>query len=187
MSADFPYRILRAAAADAGRLRAMQARSLRALGGPFYPDAAIENFLRLVGTMDDPVLAEGHYFLAQDAGGAVVASGGWSRLQPGYDKAGGWTGGGAPTVRAVYVDPGHARRGLGSAIMRRIEADARAAGVAGLSLAATLSGIALYDALGYRRGRRRMLSLPDGTPFPVIDMHKTLPGATRPAPPDRAA
>lgn len=77
-------------------------------------------------------------------------------------------------MRAVYVDPDHARRGLGSAIMRQVEADAVAAGIRMLHLAATLSGIGLYETLGYARGRRRSLLLPDGTPFPVVEMHKRL-------------
>ena len=184
---DFPYRIEPAAADDAEPLRAMQRRSLRALGGSFYPAAVIESFIRQIGTLDDALLAEGHYFLARDAGGAVVASGGWSRLEPGYDRAAAVARpipAVEPTVRAVYVDPGHARRGLGSAIMRRIEADALGAGAESLGLAATLSGVGLYTALGYHRGRRRTLALPDGTSFPVVEMHKRL---TAMAPPDRAA
>lgn len=183
----FPYRIHRAADADAAPLRAMQERSLRRLGGPFYPADLIERFIRQVGTLDDALLGEGRYYLARDPTGAVVASGGWSLLQPGYDRGGAAVRRVAavePTVRAVYVDPDHARRGLGTAIMRRIEADAAAAGVEALGLAATLSGIDLYASLGYQRGRRRFLTLPDGTAFPVVAMHKRL-AAT--APPDRAA
>jgi len=174
MSTDFTYRIRRAADADAGRLRTMQERSLRALGRSFYAADLIDRFIRQVGTMDAKVLAEGHYFLAVDTSGAVVASGGWSRLQPGYVGPGETAGSAAaePTVRAVYVDPDHARRGLGSAIMRQVEADAVAAGIRMLHLAATLSGIGLYERLGYARGRRRSLVLPDGTPFPVVEMHK---------------
>lgn len=138
---------------DIGELRAMQERSLRELGAAYYSPQALEGFLGSVSTMDDAVVAEGHYFVTVTGGGRIVASGGWSKLVPTYDAgAGPAAGHAAPaTVRSVFVDPELPRRGLGSGIMAVVETDAAACGIRELGLTATLSGVPLYVALGYRR------------------------------------
>jgi GNAT superfamily N-acetyltransferase len=170
------YEIASARLADAEELRAMQARSMRVLGGRYYPERTIESFLRAPGTLDDAVMAEGHYFVASDREGRIVGSGGWSQIQPGYakgevalpmarDRA---------IVRSVFVDPGCARRGIGSALMRWIEADCARAGVTLLTLTATLSGVPLYGVLGYIVLRPRTLLLGDGAELRTIDMEKSL-------------
>ncbi|MGD9879744.1 MAG: GNAT family N-acetyltransferase [Reyranella sp.] len=170
------FEIMPASLADAEPLRAMQARSMRVLGGGYYPVSTIESFLRSPGTMDDAVLAEGRYLVARDGAGRIVGSGGWSRLQPGYAK-----GGVAmpmardrAVVRSVFVEPACARQGIGGAIMRRIEDDSAAAGVETLALTATLSGMPLYGVLGYIVLRPRTLVLGDGAPFEAIEMEKRL-------------
>ena len=68
------YDIRAARAADIPAIRAMQARAMRALGAGFYRPAVIAAFLERIGTMDDAVVHEGH-FLVADAGGAIVGSG----------------------------------------------------------------------------------------------------------------
>jgi GNAT superfamily N-acetyltransferase len=174
--------IRRALPDDIPALRAMQARSMRGLGSAYYGAATIEAFLGQADTLEAAVVEEGHYFLAEDAGGAVLGSGGWSRRVPGY------AGGRAPlpehaaTIRSVFVDPAAARRGLGSALMRRAERDAAGRGIRRLELLATLSGLPLYARLGYRPIRAVVLTLPDGSRFSGVEMSKPLA-----EPPARAA
>jgi GNAT superfamily N-acetyltransferase len=173
---DDGYRLRVATDADIPAIRAMQARSMRELGRAFYRPAAIAAMLEAVGTMDDAVVREGHYLVAVGAAGAVVGSGGWSRLPPGYASA---LGGEAAardraTVRSVFVDPGAARRGIASAIMARTEAEAAACGVRELGLTATLSGVPLYARLGYRPLERLAVDLGRGRRFEIVKMHKRL-------------
>ncbi|WP_159593602.1 GNAT family N-acetyltransferase [Chelativorans xinjiangense] len=54
-------------------------------------------------------------------------------------------------LAAPIALPAAARRGIGSAIMLRVERDAAEHCVHALHLTVTLSGIALYEKLGYRR------------------------------------
>ncbi|MGE0116985.1 MAG: GNAT family N-acetyltransferase [Dongiaceae bacterium] len=174
--------------ADIPAIRAMQERSLRVLGGAFYAPGEIAAFLAEIGTMDDAVVSEGHYFLAADAAGAILASGGWSRQAPGYDRAA--TGVAADpsemraaTVRSVFVDPAAARRGIATAMMARIEQDAAAHGVGVLRMMATLSGLPFYARIGYRAEGEKTLALPGGLRFRCMTMSKTLaPDALRAAP-----
>jgi GNAT superfamily N-acetyltransferase len=170
------YEITLAGPADTEELRAMQARSMRLLGGRYYPERTIESFLRAPGTLDDAVVAEGHYFVARDRQDRIVGSGGWSQNQPGYAK-----GGAAlpmsqdrAIVRSVFVDPDCARQGIGGALMRHVEGDCGRAGIALLTLSATLSGVPLYGVLGYVVLRPRVLLLGDGARLNTVDMKKDL-------------
>ena len=162
--------------ADIPAIRTMQERSMWVPGGDFYTSSEIANFLTLFGTMDDVVVEEGHYFVAEDHRGAILGSGGWTRSRPGYAKAiaASEAGTGMPTVRSVFVDPAATRRGVASAIMLRTERDALEHGVDTLHLTATLSGFALYEAFGYRTEEATVLKFPDQSRFECTRMRKSL-------------
>lgn len=169
------FRLRKAVAADIPAIRAMQARSMRTLGARFYDPALVERFLAQVGTMDARVVAEGHYFIAVDGLDRPVGSGGWSRQRPTYAGDGrGLQSAEFATVRSVFVCPEHSRRGIATAIMRLAEEDAVLFGVEHMRLAATLSGIPLYEALGWRRGRPYAIRLPDGGRLECLEMDKGL-------------
>ena len=81
------YVVRKAWPSDIPALRAMQERAMRALGGAFYTPAEVAAFVCRIGTMDDDVVFEGNFFLAESAHGALLGSGGWSQLVPTYGKA----------------------------------------------------------------------------------------------------
>ncbi len=172
-----------AQAADIPAIRAMQEKSMRVLGGNHYTPDEIAAFVAQFGTMDFAVVREGHFLVATDQNGSLLGSGGWSRLAPGYQRG---SGAASPrrdiaTVRGVFVDPGATRNGIGTTIMRHTEADAARHGVSMLKLTATLSGVALYEALGYRETARRAIDLRDGLRFGCVDMEKQLEKRVAPA------
>ncbi|MDP2779541.1 GNAT family N-acetyltransferase [Devosia sp.] len=170
------YIIRLARPADIPAIRSMQERSMWVLGGDFYSANDIASFLTLFGTMDDAVVDEGHYFVAEDRRGAILGSGGWTRSRPRYAtaSAGTRTPSDAPTVRSVFVDPAATRRGVASAIMARTEQDAVDHGAEMLQLTATLSGVALYHRLGYQTEEVTALELPDRSRFECVRMRKAL-------------
>ena len=172
----FRYLIRLARPADIPAMRAMQERSMRVIGGDFYNSDEIANFLALCGTMDDTVVEEGHYFVAEDHRGTILGSGGWSRSRPHYatSAAGREAGTAKPTVRSVFVDPAATRRGIASAIMSWTERDALEHGVDTLHLTATLSGFALYEAFGYQTEEATELKFPDQSRFGCVRMRKSL-------------
>jgi len=146
------------------------------LGADFYTRAEIANFMEAFGTMDNAIVIEGHFFIAEDPVGAILASGAWSRVRPGY--AAGMSArepaADIPTVRSVFVDPAIARRGVGSAIMRCVEDDAALHGVRLLGLTATLSGVPLYERLGYQVQEVTQIKFRDKTRFGCVKMRKPL-------------
>lgn len=174
-----PVAIRRARRAEIPTIRAMQERSLLVLGSAFYAPDVIAGFLSEIGTMDEAVVDEGHYFVAATADTAILASGGWSRQTPGYDRATisgvtDWNRADAATVRSVFVDPVAARRGIATAIMEKIEQDAAAHGIGVLSMMATLSGLSFYARLGYQAESEKTVALSGGLRFECITMSKTL-------------
>jgi N-acetylglutamate synthase-like GNAT family acetyltransferase len=75
----------------------------------------------------------------------------------------------------VFVDPAVSRRGVASAIMLRIERDAAEHEIQTLHLAATLSGVALYEHLGYRTEEATAVCLSNQTQFACVRMAKRIP------------
>jgi GNAT superfamily N-acetyltransferase len=173
-----PIAIRPARPADIPALLEMQARSMRQLGRELYTPREIETFLALAGTMDPVLVEDGTYWVAERPDGRIAASGGWSRRVPGYAA---WEGGppapgdAMPRVRSVFVDPDHARTGLGRAVMARAEAEIAAQGFGQAELLATLMGVPFYAALGWRVGRPVVLRLGPGLNFIGLGMAKVLP------------
>jgi GNAT superfamily N-acetyltransferase len=131
-------------------------RSARGLSAGEYSDEQVEAALQGAFGVDTGLIADGTYWLAEHAG-RPVACGGWSRrralfggdsyhgaseelLDPAREPA---------RIRAFFVDPDWARRGLGRALLDRCEAAAKAAGFRSLTLMATRPGLKLYRTAGY--------------------------------------
>jgi GNAT superfamily N-acetyltransferase len=177
------FEIRNAGRNDILEMRAMQERSMLTIGSRYYARGEIEAFLNQVGTMDDAVVDEGHFFVAVDPFERVIGTGAWSRLVPGYARVAGGQravpafarpAAGTATVRSVFVAPECTRRGIAHAIMHRIESDAATAGMIQLRLTATLSGEAFYRAIGYAAEPRGLVELPDGTRFGCVKMKKPI-------------
>ena len=77
-------------------------------------------------------------------------------------------------LRACYVAPGAARRGVGSAVVAEIERLACEHGLAHLELESSLTAEPFYTALGYRVLARGELMIAPGVPMAAIRMRKQL-------------
>lgn len=161
---------------DVPSIEALQKHSLRTLSRGFYHASQIESFLRFMPTLEAQIVNDATYFVA-DRAGYIVGCGGWSQRTPAYQSASfdpAPDGACLPKVRAMYVHPAMARRGIGRALLERIEQDIREHGHAEVALDAVLPGIPLYGACGYRPVARTELVLPDGVRMPVVSMRKSL-------------
>src|SRR5213595_3669778 len=78
----------------------------------------------------------------------------------------------AAKIRAFFVDPAHARHGIGRAILARSEAEAIRAGFWSFELMATLPGVRLYKKHGYVPGPAIDHPLPGGLTIHMVPMHK---------------
>jgi GNAT superfamily N-acetyltransferase len=75
-------------------------------------------------------------------------------------------------LTALFVAPPAARRGVATALLRRVEALARRRGVAALRVDAALSGVAFYRARGFAGARRVQVPLPGGAALDAVRMRK---------------
>lgn len=159
----------------------MQTRSMRQLGRAFYSAREIDALINRIGTLD-AVLEDGRSWVAL-VDGVIAASGGWSLRRPGYARC--EVGDAAapdpprPSIRAVFCDPAHARRGLGRRLMARLEQDILTAGYAAVDLVGTLNAVSFCAALGFRGARPVVLDLGGGVRLAAVAMSKRLAAPAR--------
>jgi len=115
-------------------------------------------------------------------GFSIVGCGGWSRrrtLYGGDQFAGREDSLLDPTteaakIRAFFVHPEWARRGIGGMILDACEKAAIAEGFHRLEMGATLTGVPFYRAKGYTEIERVEAPLGDGLTLAVVRMEKTV-------------
>jgi GNAT superfamily N-acetyltransferase len=171
----------KATTADIPALDALIARSARGLSTGDYSPAQIEGALRGAFGVDSQLLTDETYFVVEDAG-EVVGCGGWSfrsTLFGGDARAGRDSSildpkTQAAKVRAFFVDPSHARRGIGSLLLTHCESQALAYGYSEVELMATLPGAKLYAARGYAAGASVLFEVGAGESIEFIPMRKRL-------------
>jgi GNAT superfamily N-acetyltransferase len=164
---------------DCAALEILIARSARALSANDYTPEQIEGALRGAFGVDTQLIRDQTYFVVE-ADGKIVGCGGWSKrktlfggdarsdrdaaeLNPREDAA---------KIRAFFIDPDYARRGIGKAILDRCETEARAHGFTRYELMATLPGVRLYAAQGYVPGEMIDYRLTSGVTIPFVPMSK---------------
>lgn len=168
--------------ADVPALNQLIKLSVRRLGVGHYTPAQLESALKYVFGVDTQLVVDGTYFVAE-AAGQVLGCGGWSQRNTLYGGDQHKTAADSlldPTrdfarIRAFFVHPDAARRGVGRAILQTCEAAAQARGFRGLELAATPPGEPFYAAHGYEVLERLSAALPDGEQHPIVRMAKRLP------------
>jgi predicted N-acetyltransferase YhbS len=162
-----PFSIRAARPEDAPAIRRVHEASIRTLGLAAYTPAEVESW---VGVLTDRkyveamVLGGEAFVVAEDAdppGDGVIAFCSWSEDE----------------VKGLYVAPGWARRGVGSALLRLAEAAIKAAGHDPIRIGATLVGQPFYEAHGYRVVRPKKWKTRGGLLIDTVDMEKVFGGA----------
>jgi GNAT superfamily N-acetyltransferase len=164
---------------DADQISGLMRASIAAIFPRFYDERQTASSIVHVGRLDPAIIADGTY-LVHEAGGRVVACGGWSRRGRLYMGSGDRADDDrlldpateAAHIRAMFVDAGWTRRGLGRAILEACRAAARAEGFTRLDLMATLPGVPLYKAFGFVEVERAKVTLPDGVVMDAVAMER---------------
>lgn len=173
--------------ADIPDLEALVARSVRALQRPYYSPAQIKAAIGNVFGVDTQLIRDGTYFVVENDR-LIVGCGGWSRraslfgsdrgrgsgdpeLDPGRDPA---------RIRAFFVEPAWARRGVAASIMVACERAIVDAGFRSAVIVSTLAGEPLYASFGYRAARRYEVPMAGALTLPVVTMEKAFSGPVHP-------
>jgi GNAT superfamily N-acetyltransferase len=177
---------------DTTTLSSLISESARTLQANYYTSEQIEGALGTVFGVDSQLIQDGTYFIAKNVH-QIIGCGGWSKrktlyggdsrtvspqerlrqcgkeedeehlLDPSVDAA---------KIRAFFIHPDWARRGIGSQIMTRCEAAALEAGFKTIEIIATLAGEPLYSRFGYHVSQKFEISLPNKNTLPVVRMIK---------------
>jgi GNAT superfamily N-acetyltransferase len=156
----------RAAPADLAAVDRLLARSYPRLLAADYPPSTLVLAVPRIARARPELLASGTYFLAEDPEGQVLAAGGWTRGAPDGGRGVEQTG----HVRHVATDPAVVRRGVGRALMTRVMADARGAGIDWLDCLSTRTAVPFYAAMGFRVVFPVDVPLAPGIVFPAVRM-----------------
>lgn len=170
----------RATLADLAPLNGLIEASVRGLAPGFYDARQIESSLRHMFGVDSQLVNDGTYFVIE-VNGVPAACGGWSGRQTlfgGDQHKADQQAGDAPVdpatvparIRAFFVHPEFARRGLARMLYEHCAAEARAAGFRALELMGTLPGVPLYRTLGFETVETVNVRLPDGVTMPCERM-----------------
>ena len=171
---------------DEPALHTLIAASVRGLQTNDYSPEQIDGALGTLLGLDTQLVADGTYFVAEARAACariLVGCGGWSHrktlfgsdhapvrendfLDPATDAA---------KIRAFFIHPDWARRGIGSKILQSCESAARAAGFSRFEMGATLTGVPLYLARGYHILERIAVPLRNGAALPIVRMAKSDP------------
>jgi GNAT superfamily N-acetyltransferase len=161
---------------DIPRIRELIIASVRALQLEYSPEQR------------EAALADGTYLLAFAEGtqpeedGRLAGCGGWSRrktlcggdhhlgsisadlLDPAHDAA---------KIRAIFVHPDFARKGLGSALLQTAEEAAQREGFTHFEMGSTLTGVALYQLKGYEAIEEMDVPVAEGRSISIVRMAKS--------------
>jgi GNAT superfamily N-acetyltransferase len=144
-----------------------------------YSRAQMDAALGTVFSVDRQLIRDGTYFVVE-RDGQIVGCGGWSKrnslfggdsgrsnedamLNPKCDSA---------RIRAFFVYPERARRGIGRGILVACESAIQAAGFHSAELVATLAGEPFYTAFDYSPAERYEIPMAADLTLPVVHMTK---------------
>jgi GNAT superfamily N-acetyltransferase len=166
---------------DREALRVLIDASARELSKGDYRAEQVEGALQGAFGVDSQLIQDGTYFVVE-AGGALVGCGGWSyrRTLFGGDKRAERDSGvldprtEPAKIRAFFVDPAHARKGIGTLLLEKCESEARLRGFSRVELMSTLPGVRLYSARGYSGVEQIRYEVAPGVAIEFVPMSKSI-------------
>lgn len=176
---------------DISLLKPLIDASVRGLQANDYTPAQIDGALATVYGVDTQLISDRTYLVVEvrptsSSDWVIAGCGGWSKRKTlfGGDQAAGREDSlldprsDAAKIRAFFIHPDYARRGLGTLILDACEQAARATGFRRLEMGATLTGVPFYKARGYAVLERISVPLPGGNSMAVVRMGKTIAAAS---------
>ena len=176
------FALLPARLGDVRELETLIAISARTLLAPWYSPAQVDAAVGSVFAVDTQLIEDGTYFVAA-RGLTIVGCGGWSRRRTLFGADRGHTSDAASVldpacdparIRAFFVHPACARRGIAAALMRLCEQAAADAGFKTMELVATLAGEPLYAASGFAAVEHFEIPLVGTLAMAVVRMRKDI-------------
>ena len=166
---------------DIPAIQSLLESSARMLQSDVYTAAQIESAIGPVYAVDRQLIKDETYYVVEYQS-QLVGCGGWSRRKTLYGADQGEESTAqfldptqhAAKVRAFFVHPHWARKGIGAAILQICESQIQVRGFLSAEMVATLSGVPLYTAFGYSPVEQFTIPLPTDLELAVVLMRKSL-------------
>ena len=167
---------------DKSEIEHLIAHSVRGLSRDDYSERQIELAVKSVFGIDTDLILDNTYFVAI-ADDVIIGCGGWSKrktlygastytsirdaseLNPEKDAA---------KIRAFFIAPHWARKGVGTAILEACEDEAKSLGFQKAEMMATLPGVKLYKVRGYQGDKSVGVEIGEGEKIECVKMEKRL-------------
>lgn len=157
------------------------AESARHLSRAHYNDQQIETAIATVFGVDTDLIEDGTYFVVE-IDGNLAGCGGWSKRKTLYggdqftSRDAGYLdpASEAAKIRAFFIHPDHARKGIARALLNHCETEARAEGFQALELMSTMPGIEFYKSCGFTETGNFDLQLTETVKLELVPMRKEL-------------
>lgn len=177
------YAIRKATLADQTEIEKLISESVRGLSRKDYNERQIELSIKKVFGVDTELITDETYFVVETETGEIAGCGGWSKrktlygasiyeqsrdselLNPETEAA---------KIRAFFIHPAFARKGIGTMILETCETEARAHGFKACEMMATLPGVKLYAVRGYAHGEEVKVPIGENIDIICIKMRKNL-------------
>jgi len=177
------FSIRKAIQSDRAAIENLIRKSVRGLSTEDYDARQIELSIQTVFGVDTELIADETYFIAETETGELAGCGGWSKrktlygasiyaesrdselLNPETDAA---------KIRAFFIHPDFARKGVGTLILETCEREAKAHGFKSAEMMATLPGVKLYAARGYAGDEQVRVPVGENTDIICVKMRKDL-------------
>jgi len=173
--------IRKATLEERDQLQKLIAESARHLSRAHYNDEQIETAIATVFGVDTDLIEDGTCFVVE-IDGDFAGCGGWSKrktlyggdqftsrdasyLDPATDAA---------KIRAFFIHPDHARKGIARALLKHCETEARAEGFQALELMSTMPGIEFYKSCGFIETGNFDLQLTAAVKLELVPMRKEM-------------
>ena len=154
------FTVRRAREEDAQGVWRVHLSAIRGVAHSHYTPEEVEAWASPRGPEHYAEAIRNKEFYVAEEGDAVV---GFGTLNPGENE-----------IEAVYVSPEVVRRGVGSAILRRLEERARALGLNSLKMDASLNAVPFYRSAGYESQKGTTHRLSSGVEIGCVLMTKEL-------------
>ncbi len=177
------YSIRKATLADQTEIEKLIAESVRGLSHKDYNERQIELSIKTVFGVDTELISDETYFVVETEDGKMAGYGGWSKRKTFYgasvyaesrdselldpERH-------AAKIRAFFIHPEFARKGIGTMILETCEREAGAHGFKSAEMMATLPGVKLYAVRGYAQGEEVRVPVGENINIICVKMRKNL-------------
>lgn len=176
------FRYRKAYITDIDKLETLIEISAKSINSAYYSETEINAALGNAWAVDKQIIKDKTYWIVENLNGETIGCGGWSKRKQLFGRNDANTSSDeelipkihSARIRAFFVHPHYVRMGIGKALLQKCEKEAKSFGFDSLELVATLSGVQLYKANGYRSMKCYDVDLGQGVTNKVVSMHKNL-------------